>query len=183
MKKQKISVNKIAEYLSADVLRRKTIIQNQKVPPTFKTQPYSKARKFGVELLAEAITPIELSNIVSQLQSLPAAREFERRNNKLSAEALSAFLKSYKSIMQSLSIGERFEKVPTNAEIDIEVNELIISLRPDALIKDENSKVVGFVKFHFSKKNCLDTSAREIVAMTIRKYYEDEKSFSSTTNV
>lgn len=150
MSKPKISLNKLGEYLQATPARRKRIVQDQKNPEPFIVTRYADARESIVDYLVSGM--LDDAKLLSDAHELRHSQEdtdFKRQDKKLSAEAIEQFLE----IADSIDVDDLIvEAVPYTARITTEIAGVEVSIRPEVLLKDPDTKeIVGAIKCHFSK--------------------------------
>lgn len=167
MKKPRISINKLGEYLTATPSRRKRIVEDQQDPKPFITTRYSDAREQIVGYLVSDMT--DDSTILNAAESLKVhsgGTDFCEQDRCASSEAIHSFLEA----SENLDIdGLVAAPVLSNESSTMDVAGVTISMRPDAILKDkETGEVKGCVKLHFAKTTPLNAQAGEYVATALR---------------
>ena len=89
---KKISVNKLAEYLKADSVRRRRIIEDQKEPMDFIAIRYADARKAMINFIIKDFNKSIIESEIEQLSSKINENDFQENDVKTSIEALNCFL-------------------------------------------------------------------------------------------
>ncbi len=164
--KPRCSVSKLGEYVSkkSSPVRRRQIVQSQKVPPTFQTVTYSPVTKFIVKnLIANSDDEAFIEQIGEYYQNAEEAdTPFQKKQANCCHDALRAFRKVAHLIDLdgcTLSAGPR-----TWA---IELAGVNVSVRPEIFLNvpgRSGSSKVGFVKLYFSKSNRLDEDAAAVIS-------------------
>lgn len=166
----RMSVNALAQYLSASATQRETILRNQKYPPDYRTIWYKEATAAVVRYLLDSERDEEI--LVRTIDRLYAtgSTEHEQKRLKSNAEALEGFLRGHDDIVfDSLSI----ERGPKSAMISIEG--VSVSVRPEVSLKGSyrGNRVQGGIRLYFSKSQPLtDDSAGAIGALVYRSIDE-----------
>lgn len=167
MKKPRISVNKLGEYLTATPSRRKRIIEDQQDPKPFITKRYGDARQEIVGFLSSDMN--DDSKILQAAENLKihsGGTDFCEQDRTASSEAIHSFLEASENLdLEGLVV------VPVSASESstMDVAGVTISMRPDVILKDkETGQVKGCVKLHFPKTTPLDIQGGEYVATALR---------------
>ncbi|MBC3877703.1 hypothetical protein H8K38_07790 [Undibacterium sp. FT79W] len=178
MSKPRISVNKLGEYLTATPSRRKRIIEDQQQPKTFIAARYSDARKEIVEYLSTGMNDeSKILSATAELRISNGGSEFVEQDRQASASAIEDFLEASGDLDLEGLFVESGESTSSN---NMEVAGVDISMRPDAVLKDQESgQVVGCVKLHFPKTSPLTPQAAEYVATAMRVYLESTEKNSA----
>ncbi len=174
---KKISVNKLAEYLSATPRRRRQIIRDQKTPPDFKKARYTVARETIVNhLLSKMSDDSQAMNSVSRLLGQQGGSEFAEQDRALSAEAIEIYLNSCSKIeLDGLSV----ERGDMFSDAAMEISDVVVTMRPDVIINNpETQETVGCIKLHFPKSPPLGKEGRNSVATAFRLYLEQTEGSS-----
>lgn len=174
MSKPKISVNKLGEYLIASPTRRKRIVEDQQEPKPFIAARYTDAREKIVEYLSENMNDDSKILIAAQNLRVPSGEsDFNDQDRRASADAIEDFLDASENIILDGLIVEAGE---STSSASMKVSHVDITMRPDALLKDQNSgEIVGCVKLHFPRINPLNNQSAEYVATAMRVYLENIK--------
>jgi hypothetical protein len=171
MSDPKISINKLGEYLTATPSRRRRIIEDQQNPKPFIVTRYADARDEIVNYLASNMEDDSaISQAAQQLRVPNGGTDFAIQDRYASAEAIDSFLEAAEDInLDGLSV----ERVDTNSPSKMEISGVLVSMRPDALLRDTASgDVVGCIKLHFPKSSPLTTQGAEYVATAMRIHLE-----------
>jgi len=174
----KLSVNKLGEYMTATPSRRKQIIKDQKRPSTFKVARYTDAREAIVNYLSSNMTDeATAGDKIEELITSGGHSDFQMQDRVLSADAIENFLDVSDEINLdgvTVEAGERF------SEEALEIDDVSITMRPDALLKDEKTgEIVGCLKLHFPKSHPLDEKGCEYVATAMRHHLTENISTPS----
>jgi hypothetical protein len=167
MKKPRISINKLGEYLTATPSRRKRIVEDQQDPKPFITKRYGDAREQIVGYLASDMT--DDSTILQAAENLKVhsgGTDFCEQDRCASSEAIHSFLEASENLDLD---GLVAVPVSSNESSTMDVAGVTISMRPDAILKDkETGEVKGCVKLHFPKTTPLNEQGGEYVATALR---------------
>jgi hypothetical protein len=167
----RISVNKMAEYLEANSMKRKSIVHDAKHPPKVKITRYSDARLAAQAFLISGKKNVVMAAIRS-IRAKPAESPFEANDIKNSEEALRRLLECDTSAFEGYSL-EPFNT--KNASITIAGVE--ISVQPDAIVRTEvkGQQYLGGVKMSIAKKSLSDECQKH-VAMMLYEYISQKLS-------
>lgn len=77
-------------------------------------------------------------------------------------------------LSDQLTFDYKLEKVPLNNSSKLEISGVLVSIRPDIYLKDDNDKVVGYIKLHFPKTNPLTTISGEFVATALKTFLQND---------
>jgi len=166
--KARISVNKLGEYLNASPARRRRIVKDQKEPSAYITSRYGDARQEIVSFLEGGMVDEDaLASTAAHLRQAPGS-DFIRQDKANSADAIEDFLETADQLnFDGLTVQAMDPTTPANMEIA----NVTVSVRPEALLRDEvTGAVVGAVKLHFPKSFPLTDKAPDYVATALREY-------------
>lgn len=139
----RISMLKLAEYAVASAGRRRTLLRDQRYPPTYKVTPYSEAYSAISEALICGGDPKVLDAYIEDWSHRRATSDFQADSFKLCCAAAVAF--------KSLLVGGALAKYEFGDGVRdayLDVGGVKVSIRPDALI---TGPVDGALKLCFSK--------------------------------
>lgn len=163
----RISINKLAEYMGANALRRRQIVKDAKAPSNFIVSRYGEARRISREYFTSHLDKELLSEAIQLLSSKEALTDFQKddkTNSILSLEYLQAM------DMPDLSEYEVRLLEGVGAVLDLEG--VSVSVNPDLLLYNTNTSKFGALKLHLSKSNLLQEEGRRTVATVLRYYLE-----------
>ncbi|MHB1168898.1 MAG: hypothetical protein ACYC28_06405 [Longimicrobiales bacterium] len=164
----RISVNKLGDYLVATPARRKSILAQQKTPPTFMVTYYDDAHQVIREFYEHGGADDRIiTRGIERLEARMPESDFEEQRTQGSVEALSSFLDS----LDELDL-DGFEVRPGAVDPPkLVLRGVAISVRPD-LVLTRDGQPAGAVKFAFSKGTMVREAA-EYVACTVHRYVEE----------
>lgn len=144
----RVTMNALAEYLTASAGRRRGIIAEQKSPKTFRVAYYADAEDAITGAISAQLSPAPLDAGRTKILSAPVTKPWDmaRRDTQLEAiEAARAFLQSPSAaVLRDLTFARR----RTSALL---IGGVAVSVRPELLVEEEPHVVVGAVKLFFSK--------------------------------
>ncbi len=171
--KPRISINKLAEYLTAAPARRRAIVKEQKYPATFRTVWYDAACTAIVQFLcAEEPDEEKLVSEIERLYTKTPANESEETKLRTNAEALEAFLEGH----DHLSV-EGFKGIPgVNTPAKLVIAEVELSVRPDVMLNGSvrGKTVGGAIKLYFSKETKLTDKSAPYISALVHKFVLDK---------
>jgi hypothetical protein len=164
----RISVNKLAEYLEAAPARRHKIVEDQKNPPTFMVTWYQDAQDAISEFILGGCTDeTVLHDAITRLSRKTVKNDFEKSRNLTNVEALNSFLNSYQELETK---NVTFSAAPVNPP-KIEYSGVQVSVRPEILIKDNQTKeIIGCLKLYFSKEHHLNSETGAYLGAILNQY-------------
>lgn len=164
----RISMNKLAEYMTAHPIRRRQIVEQQKRPDTFRVARYRRARETIVRQLATNPAGFEALQVgIQALEAAEPTTEWQEQDGELSIEALQAFA----DIEHGLEAG--LVLTPAGLAPKLVMAGVEVSVQPDLWVSGTDRKgrpFSGLVKLHFSKRNGLDAVAGEHAAALLQHW-------------
>lgn len=139
----RISMLKLAEYAVAPAGRRRTLLRDQRYPPTYKVASYSEAYSAIAEALVCGRDVKVLDAYIEDWSRRKASSAFQAASFKLWCAAAVAF----KNLLAGGAL-EQYEFEDGVRDAHIDVGGVKVSIRPDALI---TSPATGALKLCFSK--------------------------------
>lgn len=167
----RISVTKLGEYTDATPARRRAIVRDQRERRTFIVIRYEQARPPLVDYFASGATnPDPIIDQVGALAAAHGSSDFQTQDFQLSAEALEAFL----DISDDFDLEGLTAVAGPHAPPRLPISGIDVSVRPDLVLRGtfRGKKVVGALKFHFSKTGLLSEDAGLNIATVLHQYAE-----------
>lgn len=176
---KKISVNKLAEYLKADSVRRRRIIEDQKEPSSFITTRYTEARKAMVNFIIKNYDVSLIENEIEKLSEKVSENDYQENDVKTSIEALECFLNI--NFPDELL---KFKRVKSSKKYHLKLKNIIINVNPDVILHGEyrGKSFIGGLKFNIVKGHKLNEDDRKNVATLIHQVLEEESEESPNLN-
>lgn len=170
--KPQLSINKLAEYLTADSSRRKKILQDAKYPEEFKTTRYKEARVIAKQFVEGKIDKSSVLKSIAKFkqEQSDAAKiphnEFKINDAKLSAEVLELLTGMSLADLKGVIVSDYNE--PNKRILN---KGLSISVYPDLITKKKTGGVinVGCIKLSLIKK-ALSEEAQKNVGVMLYEY-------------
>lgn len=168
----KMSVNKLGEYMTANSVRRRSIVEDHKKEATFIFGRYSDARSVITDYLVGDISQEDAKKSQDALRKFTAESEFVQSDKRLSAEAIDYFFE----ILDEIDVtGNLITKGADFENHSVQISGLTVTAKPDLLLRNgETGAVEGCIKFHFSKTVPLNSESGAYVATVMKKYLESE---------
>lgn len=168
----RISVNKLAEYLTATPARRKTILTDQKHPSDFKVARYKEATQAISRFIAGGCSdPSILAATEEYLRGRNPQSAFQAQDRDLSLDALQAFREAYAEwglVGSTLSLGE------ANPPFLL-ISGVNVSVRPEIISRSVNrngDRIIGAMKLHLPKTSSPSKKNAEYVC-TLLHWFSD----------
>lgn len=173
----RISVNKLGEYMTASASRRRTIVKDQKHPPSFKAARYRVARDTMVAQLASDPDGTDLvESAVQKLIEFRPETDFQNQERENGILALEAFADiDFPQLVGRKLRGAQNDRVPP-----LSIGGVEVSVRPEALVIEEG-RPVGCVKLHVVKARKLDDAAGAYVATVLRRWLAETLGVDAAT--
>ena len=169
-KDPRISVNKLAEYLSTSkAARREKILQDAKFPPTYQLIRYDPTKQMIQLYLSGKIPNTQaLQQEIDKYGLTKTSNDFEERMKKSNAEALSIFLK----FAPTLSFGDSIISLGENAPPKLNINDVAISVRPELLLSTSKKGATsrGAIKLNISKGAVHTLGSAEFAGTLVRHF-------------
>lgn len=163
----RITLNALAEYLTAAAGRRRTIVTEQKRPKGFQVVYYREAEDAIAQCLAAGGTDQRpLDSVLRRLRGGGGRNAWEQSRRDAGVEAVEAFRRWLDD--PSADLG-RVRSAPPAPRL-LNVGSVSVSVRPELLVLDDDDNVVGGVKLYLSKNEAL-TEERARYSGTILHQY------------
>lgn len=170
-KTPRISVNKLAEYLTASPAKRRSIVKDQKYPPTFRITWYEKATRAMVSFLSDPKRDDDaLVQVIEKLYTQKAATENEQLKLNTNAQALEAFLEGYSDLDLGLGVVKQGDADPAK----LSISGVELSVRPELLLQSSDKSKRGAIKLYLSKDQALDDSTGQYIAAVVERFVVDQ---------
>ncbi len=144
----RISVNKLSEYITALPNRRRTIVKQQKRPPTVIVPYYKEAEKIVVDYLVSFNGDEEwLSTKIQELSDKTVTSDWEETKRDICIEAVDSFVEFVSDLNFN---GLRCVAGEPNPE-KLSIEGVQVSVRPEIYLQDNGGNVKGCVKLVFGK--------------------------------
>lgn len=162
----RLSVNKLAEYMTADPIRRRQIVRDAKHQEPFKTSRYASARNAIKAYISSGYNEDIINKAKKSISTRIADSDFQRDDIRNSILALEHVL-----YMDFPVLDEYEVKVFNDENTLIKLSGLDVSVNPDLKILNHNNEKIGAVKIHISKTNKLDEINLEYVSTLIKYFF------------
>jgi hypothetical protein len=164
----RISVNKLAEYMTASAARRRGIIRDQKIKRDFIAARYQHVYAAVAECLATGQVTAVYRHLKELYDAVPSST-WELQDNQLSIEALELFLTFFDDIDLSAYSVSR----PTGGMPKMVISGTEISVRPCVLLKSrDTSNLVGAVHVYVSKLLPFDDETGAYATAAVHQFAE-----------
>jgi len=163
----RISISKLAEYMSASASRRRSIIRDQREPPEVKTLHCKHARTAVASYIASQ-DPGILHRMIEALAHQSPRTAWQEREIPLNVTALHRALKLPLPDFTDVRI-ERSSQDRTAMPI----GGVRVVVRPDLLLRgDKDGRVIGAINLYFVKGVPLTDAAGAFVTTVLRQFVE-----------
>lgn len=164
-KNPRLSVNKLAEYMIADPLRRRQIVKDAKHQKPFKTGLYNESRSAITQYLGSHCDENGVLATIENLQNKEIRSDWQKDDRDNSILSLEMMLDT---------------ELPDLSDYDIQYNEenplvrlagLDISVFPAVILTHKKTSKTGGIKVHISKGNELKEPALEYVSTMVKVFF------------
>jgi hypothetical protein len=165
-----ISVNKLSEYVKANVLTRRSIIEDQKYPKPYKQLLYRECFGAIQSFLSDPVRNIEvIHNAMDLIRAIPVQTSKQDEQRLLKLEALQHVLNA----RDKFSVPWSFQAVQLNGVASLKIAGVDVSIRPELQITavDNNGRFqLGFLKLCLSKTHGLDKERAAYLGTLVHQY-------------
>jgi hypothetical protein len=146
----RISVNKLAEFMTAKAARQRQILRDQKYPTDFKGMYYKEAGEAIAQSVASNLENFDsIDRAIRILEQTTTTKIGTQRRLDFNIDALETF----RSMVDSVDLkGSTPSLAPTTAP-RLTIQNVEISVRPEIILRAEGrtGPLVGAVKLHFPR--------------------------------
>jgi hypothetical protein len=164
----RISINKLAQYMSADAARRERILREQKHPPAFKVAWYADASQVIRRYLMDPQHDTEILRLGSErIRMRPVASPNERQKRNDNGDAVDAFA----GCCQQINFDDFApESGPESGNLMIEG--VRVSVRPEVVIagRYRGQDCRGALKVYLAKNDPLDGGGADIIGALLQRF-------------
>lgn len=167
----RISVLKLAEYMGAHAVRRRSIIRDQQAPPDPIVPYYRRAIEPAVRFLRGGATDIDgLIDAAAELKQIMPTSRWHRTDLRNSAEALTHLI----HVMDQIDLGKRIVGGRRSADI-LWLGSVEVSIRPHVVFVKETPAGlrVGALKLAFAKSREIPEQEAGWAATLMRRALEE----------
>jgi hypothetical protein len=167
----RISVNKLAEYISSKGRRQREILRDQKFPD-FKGMYYREAEEAVSRCLASNLEDTAIiSRTIRLLNQTPAekAGTIRRINSNIDA------LESFEAMLDAIDLKGGTPELGEHRPEKLKIHGVDVSVRPEIVLRGKGksgASLVGALKVHFSKTYPLDADGAGYVSAILQRYSE-----------
>jgi hypothetical protein len=165
----RISVNKLAQYVTSKAARQNQILRNAKFPPDYITTYYREAGEAIARFLAGDMKENSiLDNAISLLSQKVAPNVYETRRIAGNIDAIETF----GSMLDDIEYGGATAKLGTQSSPHLVVQGVEVSVRPEVTLhsKSKTTELVGGIKLHFPKTEPLDQEQADYVSAMMHSF-------------
>ncbi len=168
----RISVNKLAQYVTSRAARQTQILRNAKFPPEYITTYYREAGEAIARYLASNMTDAAiLGNTISALLQKEATNIYETRRIAGNIDAIETF----EMLLDDIDFGNAEPRLGAQTAPHVIRQAVGISVRPEVTLhsKSKTGNLVGGIKLHFPKTEPLDKEQADYVSAILQAYCQD----------
>ena len=164
-----ISVNKLAEFMTARASRQREILRDCKYPTEFKGMYYKEADESITRALANNLEDLStISNQIAALEQLNPEKLGTQRRINSNIDALEGFM----GMVDDIDIKGANPSYGEHAPQKLTFHGVKVSVRPQIILKKagKSGSLVGGVKLHYPRAFALDEEAAGIVSATVQEW-------------
>jgi len=171
-----MSINKLAEYMEADAIRRRQIVKEMKKDSDFRKLRYRPVREILKRYFKSGYDSSILTAAIEKIEAKKSGSTWDDNDHPNSIMALEHLMLTSLPDLEDYDIVSDVEKVS-----EIELSGVTVSIKPDIYLRNKHSNKIGGIKVHIAKtkKMWLNKTSREYAAVLIKygfiSYGVDEK--------
>jgi hypothetical protein len=179
VKPPSISLNKLAEFMTANPARQRQILKDQKYPTEFKGMYYKDASESIGQVIAgnlEDLSP--LSNQKAVLEQITTDKVGTNRRIQSNIDAIEGF----EAMLDQVKLVGAKPTLGSHAPQKLARYGVLISVRPDIMLSKAGKAgpLIGAIKLHFSRQFPLTEETSGIVSAVIQEWCRDTMPDSGT---
>jgi len=161
-----ISINKLAEYMTADAIRRRQIISALKKDKDFTKNRYSEMKNILPSFFKSGYDISIAETCITKIEKKKAISEFDKQDNPNTILALECLIDTELPDLFSYTMDRKMFDLKS-----IKLAGLDVTIKPELYFKHNETGKVGALKVHYAKTadNRLEEQNR-IFAATLLKY-------------
>jgi hypothetical protein len=167
----RISINKLAQYVTSKAARQNQILRNAKFPPDYITTYYREAGEAIAKFLAGDMKESSiLDNAASILSQKVAGNVYETRRIAGNIDAIETF----GTLLDDIEYGGASAMLGAHSAPKLISNGVEISVRPEVTLhsKSKTTELVGGIKLHFPKTEPLDEEQANYISAMMHLFCE-----------
>lgn len=168
----RVTLNALADYLTASAGRRRSIVTDQKSPKTFRVAYYADAEDAVIGALSGGGTGDALDHLArgrAKVMATHATKEWEQARRDTQLEAIEAARAFLESDVASPLLGLTTHRRRTAALL---VSGVHVSVRPELFIADTTNATTGAIKLYFSKSGALPDERARYAGAILHRFVE-----------
>jgi hypothetical protein len=169
----RISVNKLAQYVTSRATRQNQILRTAKFPPEYITTYYREASEAIARFLAGGMIDFAiLDNSITALSQKVAGNIYETRRIAGNIDAIETF----SGLLDDIDFGTATAKLGAQKAPHLILKGVEISVRPEVTLHSTSKggeDFVGGIKLHFPKTEPMDEEQASLVSSLINAFCKD----------
>lgn len=170
MNQPHISVNKLAEFITAKAARQRQILRDQKFPQDYKITYYNEATESISACLA---SNLENTSIIERtIQSLEQRSPEKIGTQRRIASNIDA-LETFQAMLDDIDFRDAMPSLGDHAPPRLSIQNIDVSVRPEIILSatgKSGATLVGAIKLHFPRTFALDADAGGFVSAILQEY-------------
>lgn len=169
----RISINKLAQYVTSRATRQNQILRTAKFPPEYITAYYRDASEAISRFLANGMVDFAiLDNAIGTLSQKVAGNIYETRRIAGNIDAIETF----NGLLDDIDFGTATARLGAHKASHLILGGVEISVRPEVTLHSKTKggeDLVGGIKLHFPKTEPMDDEQANLVTALMTAFCKD----------
>lgn len=166
----RISVNKLAEFITAKAPRQRQILRDQKYPQDYKGMYYREASDAVSQCIA---SNLENTAVIQRTIALLEQQSPEKIGTQRRIASNVDALETFETMLDDINLLEATPNLGQHSQPRLKIHNVDVSVRPEIILTGEGKKktpLIGALKLHFSRNFALDEDAGGFVSAILQEY-------------
>ena len=168
----RLSVNKLAQYVTSRAARQNQILRNAKYPPDYITAYYRDAAEAIARFIGTGMADLGvLDRASAKLLQANTGTVQQARQKSANIDAIETF----ESMLDDIDIKGAVPSLAAHSPPHVMIGGVSVSVRPDVILKCQKGGAtqVGGLKLHFPRSEPLDEEQAGLVSALLHRYVQD----------
>lgn len=168
----RLSVNKLAQYVTSRAARQNQILRNAKFPPDYITAYYRDAGEAIASFIGSGMNDLGvLDRTILKLLQSEASNIQQDRQKSANVDAIETFM----GMLDDIDLKGANPSLGSHAAPHVTIAGVSVSVRPDIILRCEKkgSTLIGAIKLHFPRSEPLDIEQAGYVSAMLHRFASD----------
>lgn len=168
----RLSVNKLAQYVTSRAARQNQILRTAKFPPDYITAYYRDAAEAIAQFIGGGMVDLGiLDRATARLLQAQASNIQQDRQKSANVDAIEVFA----GMLDDIDLRGATPSLAPHTAPHVTVAGVAVSVRPDIILRCEKkgAPLVGALKLHFPRSEPLDAEQAGYVSALLHRYLDD----------